>query len=94
VALGKLQAHVGTKYDPDLVQLLVNTLGLYPPGTLLELTDGRIVQVRSTARTPETWDLPLCKVLSDPERHLAKEEAIMVDLADEGEVLGPFAAGR
>ena len=85
-ALGKIAAHAGTRYDPDLVQLLVNALGCYPPGTVLELTDGRMVQVRSTARTPESWDQPLCQLLHDPNGFVPIDEEVMVDLAEEGEV--------
>jgi hypothetical protein len=89
-ALGKIVAHSGTYYDPDLVQLLVNSLGRYPPGTMLELADGRIVQVKSTARTPESWDLPLCKVLHDPNDYLPEDTEVLCDLADGGEITGEF----
>ena len=85
-ALGKVAAHAGTRYDPDLVQLLVNALGRYPPGTVLELTDGRMVQVKSAARTPESWDQPLCQLLHDPNDYIPMDEEVLVDLAEEGEI--------
>ena len=90
VALGKIVSHSGTYYDPDLVQLMVNGIGRYPPGTLLELEDGRLVQVRSVARSPETWDKPLCTVIDDPNDFLPEETDILIDLAEEGTVLGEF----
>jgi hypothetical protein len=85
-ALGKIVAHADTKYDPDLVQLFVNAIGRYPPGTILELTDGRVVQVKSAARTPESWDLPLCRLLQDKRGESIADEDVTIDLADHGEV--------
>ena len=42
------------------------------------------------ARTPETWDKPLCTVLDDPNDFLPEETDIVVDLAEEGTILGEF----
>ena len=44
------------------------------------------VQVRSAARTPESWDQPLCQLLHDPNGYVPMDEEVMVDLAEEGEV--------
>ncbi len=59
-ALARLVAGAGTLYDPLLLKLFVNLMGRYPPGTILELEDKRWVVVVSGARSPETFDRPLC----------------------------------
>lgn len=53
----------GTLYHPALVQLLVNALGRHPPGTLVELEDGRRARVAAPARAPELWERPLVALL-------------------------------
>jgi HD-GYP domain-containing protein (c-di-GMP phosphodiesterase class II) len=61
-ALGAVAAAAGRLYHPTLVQLLVNSLGRYPPGTLLELEDGRWARSISPARTAETFAAPLARL--------------------------------
>jgi HD-GYP domain-containing protein (c-di-GMP phosphodiesterase class II) len=39
-ALSHLMAHSGTHFDPALVKLFVEIMGLYPPGTLVDLSSG------------------------------------------------------
>lgn len=55
----------GAVYHPALMQLLVNALGPYPPGTLLELDDGRRARSTSPVRSPERFAAPLVRLL-DP----------------------------
>jgi hypothetical protein len=62
-ALGAMVKAGGRLYHPVLAQLLVNALGRYPPGTLLELADGRYGRVAAPARRPELWDKPLVRLL-------------------------------
>lgn len=52
-------------YDPTLVALLVQTLGRYPPGTLLELSDWRWAVGVSDARSKERFATPLVRVVRD-----------------------------
>lgn len=77
-ALGALQRAAGRYYDPAVVQLLVNALGAYPPGTLLELGDGRYARSVSPARSPETFARPLVRVYDLRTRALS---GARVDLA-------------
>lgn len=79
--LKKLWAHSGTRYDPVVLQALTNELGKWPPGSVLRLADGRVVQVTSTARSPQTWARPNCRVLQD-ETGAKPETKTMVDLAE------------
>lgn len=64
-ALGAMRKGAGTLYHPALPQVLVNVLGRFPPGTLLELEDGRRGRVAAPARSQELWDRPLVRIL-DP----------------------------
>ncbi len=41
-ALHHLIDRAGTSFDPVLVKLFVDIMGLYPPGTVLELTNGEV----------------------------------------------------
>jgi len=63
LAQGALWAARGTVYDPDLLALFVQTLGLYPPGSLLELSDGRAVVSLGGARSAERFSWPRVQVV-------------------------------
>ncbi len=76
--LGAMLGAAGRLYHPVLPQLLVNALGLHPPGTLLELADGRLGRSVSPARTPETWATPLARILDARTRARTDE---VVDLS-------------
>jgi len=76
-ALGAIARAAGRAYHPALAQLMVNVLGRYPPGTLLELEDGRFARSVSPVRSPETFAAPLARVYDLRTRALADR----VDLA-------------
>jgi hypothetical protein len=59
----------GTLYDPDLLALFVQVMGLYPPGSLLELSDGRWVVSVSGGRDAERFAWPLARLVRDKEGH-------------------------
>lgn len=44
-ALHILLNAAGTSYDPDLVRAFIHMMGVYPPGSLLQLDDGSVVMV-------------------------------------------------
>jgi HD-GYP domain-containing protein (c-di-GMP phosphodiesterase class II) len=77
-ALGAMLRGGGTLYHPVLAQVMVNALGRHPPGTLLELEDGRYARVAAPARSAELWDRPLVRLLDLRTQQLAPE---VVDLA-------------
>jgi len=52
----------GSAYQPALLQLLVNALGKFPPGTLLELADGRRARSLSPVRGQGTFATPLARL--------------------------------
>jgi hypothetical protein len=84
-ALRCLMRYAGSRYDPLLVQLLVNVLGCYPPGTLLQLEDGRVVRSRSVTRNLATFDRPLCELVRRANGGTPTTQEL-VDLAVEGRV--------
>ena len=82
-ALGAIAAASGRVYSPVLAQVMVNALGRYPPGTLLELEDGRYARSVSPARSPETFATPLVRIYDLRTRALSAER---YDLASGGAV--------
>ncbi len=82
-ALGAMSRAAGKLYHPVLLQVMVNVLGRYPPGSLLELADGRYARSVSPARGRERWDRPLVRLYDLRTRALAPER---VDLAMGGAV--------
>ena len=53
----------GASYDPILMALLAQVLGFYPPGTLLELTDGRWGVTVSAGRSRERFAHPVVRIV-------------------------------
>jgi|GEM_PF-471549 len=53
-ALARMYAARGTEYDPELLQLFVNRVGRFPPGSVLERTDGRWVLVMPALRSSDS----------------------------------------
>lgn len=86
-ALGHLAGGANRHYDPVLVQLLINTLGQYPPGTFLGLEDGRIVKSCSCVRSPELFAKPRAVVVREADGS-APDHRELIDLATEGKVRG------
>lgn len=78
-ALGAMARVGGTLYHPVLIQVAINTLGRHPPGTLLELSDGRLARVATPARSPELWDRPLVRLVDPQTRQLLAD---FVDVAE------------
>lgn len=64
------------KYDPHLMQLFIHGMGVYPPGSIVQLNDGSIGLVMSV--NPGNLLHPSL-LLYDPD--VPKEEALWVDLA-------------
>lgn len=86
MALAAMLKWAGTRYDAVLLQLLVNALGAYPPGTLLRLEDGRVVRSAAPARSPETFAHPLARCLRLADGSPAPADLPLVDLRGGGKV--------
>ncbi|GAB7022156.1 HD-GYP domain-containing protein [Salidesulfovibrio brasiliensis] len=65
-------------YDPEFLALFIRSLGVYPPGTVVQLTNGAIGMVMSVNPTNQ---LRPSVVLYDSE--VPRKEALIVELADE-----------
>jgi hypothetical protein len=80
MALAAMLKWPGTRYDAVLLQLLVNALGAYPPGTLLRLEAGRVLRSAVPARSAETFAHPLARCLRLPDGSPAPADLPLVDL--------------
>jgi HD-GYP domain-containing protein (c-di-GMP phosphodiesterase class II) len=78
--LAYLLSLAGTKFDPALVKLFVNLVGVYPVGSVVRLRSGRVGVVVSSPRAPGRSHMPLVRLL-DPRTHEPLPE--QVDLARE-----------
>ncbi|WP_263768474.1 HD-GYP domain-containing protein [Propionivibrio soli] len=80
-ALATMFAKLRAKFDPKLLQVFVRCLGVYPPGTIVQLSNGVIGMV-ATINTAKPMK-PMV-VAYDPD--IPKDEAILVDMETEGDV--------
>jgi hypothetical protein len=86
MALALMSKGAGTRYDPVLLQLLIDALGAYPPGTLLRLEDGRVVRSAMPARGPETFVAPLARCVRLADGSAAPPDLPLVDLKGAGRI--------
>jgi hypothetical protein len=80
-AMGRMMAAAGEEYDPVLMQLFVNKLGCYPPGTILQLDDGRWVITTTGVRSPDTFDKPMSVLVKNADGSFT-DSVVPVDLAE------------
>jgi putative nucleotidyltransferase with HDIG domain len=80
-ALSTMFAKLRAKFDPRLLQVFVRCLGVYPPGTIVQLSNGVIGMVATinTAR-------PMKPMVVVYDAQIPKEEAILVDMESEVDV--------
>lgn len=80
-ALAQMFAQYRARFDPKLLQLFIRFMGVYPAGTVVSLSNdalGMVIAVNASHPLKPTV------VVYDP--NVPKQEAIVLDLADEGEV--------
>ena len=80
-ALATMFAKLRTKFDPRLLQVFVRCLGVYPPGTVVQLSNGVIGMV-ATINTAK----PMKPMIVVYDAQIPKEEAILVDMESEPDV--------
>lgn len=56
----------GTIYDPVLTKIFVNALGVYPAGTLCQLSSGELAVVVGSHPDPAQWERPRVTIIADP----------------------------
>jgi len=77
-ALSLMFARLRGKFDPKLLQVFIRCLGVYPPGTIVQLSNGVIGMV-ATVNTTQ----PMKPLIVVYDAEIPKEEAILVDMAHE-----------
>jgi putative nucleotidyltransferase with HDIG domain len=77
-ALSQMFARQRSKFDPKLLQIFIRCLGVYPPGTIVQLANGAIAMV-ATINTAQ----PMKPTVIVYDAEIPKEEAILVDMAVE-----------
>jgi hypothetical protein len=76
-----MMAFSGTYFDPILMKIFVNMVGLYPIGALLRLTSGELAVVLEGAGSPNDVLLPKVKIITD--RNGIEADGGTVDLREE-----------
>ena len=79
-ALATMYRHQADKLDASLLRVLIKLLGIYPPGTVVQLSDESLALVIS----PGPHSLQPCVLIYSPE--LSKDEAPMLELSGEPEM--------
>ncbi len=80
-ALSQMFARWRGKFDPKLLQLFIRCLGVYPPGSIVQLSNGAIGMV-ATVNTKK----PMKPMLVIHDESVPRDQAILVDLDRESEL--------
>lgn len=64
-ALRFMLAKAGKAYDPVLMKVFVNCVGIYPIGTLLALNTRELAVIMENNPDPGKWELPRVRIISD-----------------------------
>lgn len=80
-ALSTMFAKQRAKFDPKLLQVFVRCLGVYPPGTIVQLSNGMIGMV-ATINTAK----PMKPMVVVYDADIPKDDAILVDMEVEADV--------
>lgn len=81
-ALSNMWAKEKKTFDPVLLQLFVRAMGVYPPGSIVQLTDGRVGAVVVSASTEKLLSPQV--MIYEPE--VPRNQAIIIDLAKDTSV--------
>lgn len=77
-ALSLMFAKLRAKFDPKLLQVFIRCLGVYPPGTIVQLSNGVIGMV-ATVNTAK----PMKPMIVIYDANIPKDQAMLVDLESE-----------
>lgn len=96
-ALRILVQDAGSRFDPLVVKVLVNMLGMYPLGSAVRLASGEVAIVYHNGNRPETFQRPWVKVVLDA-RGQRVLNTVVRNLADvdgpEGQIAGMVRANE
>ncbi|QTQ37506.1 HDIG domain-containing protein [Aromatoleum petrolei] len=77
-ALSRMYAKLRPKFDQRMLQAFIRCLGVFPPGTIVQLSNGLIAMV-ATVNTAK----PMKPVIVIYDASIPRDDAILVDLARE-----------
>jgi len=80
-ALRKIMSFSSKRYDPILVKAFVSSIGLYPPGTVVELSDRSLAIVLKSNPQFENIERPIIKIIRSSNSAL---EGRIINLAEVG----------
>lgn len=80
-ALSLMFAKLRNKFDPKLLQVFIRCLGVYPPGTIVQLSNG-VIGMIATVNTAR----PMKPMLVIYDANVPRDEAILVDLERESDL--------
>ncbi|MCC7385992.1 MAG: hypothetical protein IT384_29355 [Deltaproteobacteria bacterium] len=75
-ALRILSAEAGRRFDPTVVKVLLNLMGLFPLGTAVHLDSGELGVVYHNSNDPQLFDRPWVRVIRDAHGQLVKRTVI------------------
>ena len=81
IALKILAELGGTKFDPVLVKAFINTIGVYPIGSLLKLVGGSLAVVADVSKLPDKVSYPTLKIVAN-EKGQKIENGKVINLAE------------
>jgi HD-GYP domain-containing protein (c-di-GMP phosphodiesterase class II) len=84
-AMARMGSGSGSSYDPVLLQIFVNAMGPFPPGSMLRLADGSLVVTASAVRDESSFDKPLARLIRDANGDIAPPDTIL-DLMEAPEI--------
>lgn len=76
-------------FDPTLLKLFVNWMGIYPVGSFVLLRSGELAQVFAAGSDPLKFKRPLVNILRDADGKLLRRP-VLVDLSEMNEKLGIY----
>lgn len=79
-ALRFMMNRAGKAYDPILLKLFINCIGIYPVGSLLLLSTKELAVVMQNNPDPGKWSTPRVKIIADADGNEVDGE--MVDISD------------
>ena len=80
-ALSLMFARLQAKFDPALLKVFIHCMGVYPPGTMVQLSNGAVGMVLSV-----NTQRPLKPTVLVYDAHVPREEAMLLDMGTEESV--------
>jgi hypothetical protein len=80
-ALSLMFARLQAKFDPALLKVFIHCMGVYPPGTLVQLSNGVVGMVLSV-----NTQRPLKPTVLVYDAHVPRDEAMLLDMGTEESV--------